>query len=1438
MTQKDKPGGAVSRKINRYEITPVYTHPDAQIDIILLHGLNGDPARTWRTGGDSNSNGTTGGVFWPSDLLPVSLDGTPANVLVYGYNADVYSTGSNSASDSFIFQHAQTLVSCVTLYRKSLGRQRYPILWVAHSLGGLLLKRSLLYSNDLKDKNHEDHRGVFVSTYGIIFLGTPHTGSGLATWGRVLQAMADTVLPKKLFESESVLLKTLKRDNETLQNINNHFLDVYQRFKITMAHENHKTDLKGTKALVVDASSACPQLPGVTYYGIEATHSGMCKFAGPSAPGYMSVSTTLREWVEEASPVIQTRWDIELEERRERARQDANERLSGIAAPPERLPVYSSPVVPQSGSFVPGHSGDLTAPIPPSLSASQVSVGEREPIFIHPQHFRPNSYFVGRQDEMRELHRLLMEPKRQSVGTSAVLLTGMAGSGKTHLARQYVFDHKTDYPGGVYWVRATTVQDMESGFWQIAKTEAIREMTGQETTKDLLDPRKMVEVVRNWFNDFDGWLLVFDGIRFDNTAAVSQFIPDRKKTSLLFTSTESAVAGSHFYDNPVVMELELLPVQDAQSLLLEELGKRKPYSTDDLRKALELVQLVDRLPLMIHASAQQMKATKEPLSKYLKGFKEQPPVGTLPAYRAIRDELRARGNTEALNLIHILSFFSQHVPVEMLALGLGALDKRTPVKARTSNLKKSLNRAFVTLIAFALVERIEMEDLPPSATSSSRNSKKSGDDTDKDVSPLDILRIHTIIQAFFLETLVQEGQFVFWLERAISVFCESYDRADAKIHSNHNLGLPDDYRRYSIHGEKLLHHFNRLPSKQKNPNLSPELFTASQRLRERVAGTGEKISRLQRDISARILEVKPDTDSGDIRHVSIFERTNSLSTQSTVPSLSTNASSLADEDGARSAVDWKGVLPGEVPTGPTRLVWESTLFDEAAGRYESPLAIENPWGRTGATAPYPSVNTVPDVGPFDDDFVPDDRTVTSPGDDSGWTVVQPHRAVKRLDQRRYRDRAGAWRATETSHRDPRVGISRASASGLIATPTPSEGRRSPSQSTSRVSLGDSVKAGLMEIKKASPPPLRGGGTIKGRLPDGTYAGVLSGGASTRSSTTMVAPSSVSSSPKTSYLSGLLNRFTAHKASPESQQSESPYLPTEYQENVDRFTSERLALPKQSDPLGYSGGTRSNRSSPGLQQGPFAPPPNHQQLLSSSTGSLRPEAWGYSSQPAVTVLPPGTSGPWNPLVPSHAPHGYTSQPMSRNPSARQDSGISSATPVATPGSRGPSRSRSRGGSLSRRSRPASLVETEPSPRLPAFDIEQTSYQAWDRGRKGRARGDSLLGGSNVPPAPARQRSGTRVPNFAGPGGSPELGNVSGRSSPRGSPQMGGGEISPATGPGGIIVGGRRVAEFGSVPVNIAQRQERSQNGRLGGVGPTRRISEDPAGEDAAVGLGIR
>lgn len=435
-----------------------------------------------------------------------------------------------------------------------------------------------------------------------------------------------------------------------------------------------------SRVMVVDPGSASPQLPGVTYYGIEAPHSGMCKFDSVTAPGYRMVSSALQEWVKEAPSVIQVRWYVELEDRHVRQRLDLYEqqlKQMGNVPPNTQTEIIVHDEIDAasvSSTRVAEHvAAQQSLTLDPETTQSQVidltaSPTREEPLFIHPEPFRPNSYFVGRNEEMAALHRMLMDPGRRAQGTSAVLLQCLPGGGKTHLARQYVFQHRHRFSGGVYWVRAKSQQELEYNYWRIAKNEALQGSVHQEDIQEAQGAKEVVSIVRTWLNNRKDWLLVLDGVHFD-TPGLRDFIPDARDTSLIFTSTERAVAGDYHFDNPQLMELPLLSPEEAQELLLQEMDKKPPWTQDDRARALELVQLMGRLPLMIHVAARHLKATRDPLSKYLGQYRSRPQAGSLSAYKAVRDQLQKRGATAALNLIAILVFFDQQIPVGMIALG-------------------------------------------------------------------------------------------------------------------------------------------------------------------------------------------------------------------------------------------------------------------------------------------------------------------------------------------------------------------------------------------------------------------------------------------------------------------------------------------------------------------------------------------------------------------------------------------------------------------------------------------------------------------------------------------------------------------------------------------------------------------------------------------------
>jgi hypothetical protein len=68
------------------------------IDIVAIHGLNGDAERTW-----THENGT----FWLRDLLPMALPG--ARIFSYGYPSQLFFNRSVAGIRDFAMQLLQWL---------------------------------------------------------------------------------------------------------------------------------------------------------------------------------------------------------------------------------------------------------------------------------------------------------------------------------------------------------------------------------------------------------------------------------------------------------------------------------------------------------------------------------------------------------------------------------------------------------------------------------------------------------------------------------------------------------------------------------------------------------------------------------------------------------------------------------------------------------------------------------------------------------------------------------------------------------------------------------------------------------------------------------------------------------------------------------------------------------------------------------------------------------------------------------------------------------------------------------------------------------------------------------------------------------------------------------------------------------------------------------
>src|SRR4029078_3108803 len=103
-----------------------------------------------------------------------------------------------------------------------------------------------------------------------------------------------------------------------------------------------------------------------------------------------------------------------------------------------------------------------------------------EPLFLVP--FRKDPHFVGREDDLEELHALLQKSEQsKAVGARPAARTGMGVVGKTQLAVEYVYRHRHAYPGGIYWVNAA--QNFQAELARLAEQVDLREDNAPESDR-------------------------------------------------------------------------------------------------------------------------------------------------------------------------------------------------------------------------------------------------------------------------------------------------------------------------------------------------------------------------------------------------------------------------------------------------------------------------------------------------------------------------------------------------------------------------------------------------------------------------------------------------------------------------------------------------------------------------------------------------------------------------------------------------------------------------------------------------------------------------------------------------------------------------------------------------------------------------------------------
>ncbi|KAK2016906.1 hypothetical protein LZ32DRAFT_523852 [Colletotrichum eremochloae] len=149
------------RYTHRFEgITPLYgSSVSAKVDIVAVPGLGSHPLGTFKSPDNDD--------VWLRDFLPQDIP--DVRILLYGYDT----TLPGSLSKQSLANLGRNLVERIIAFRERDETYHRPIVFIGHSLGGLLIKEALIYAHRNRIASYQQ----FLHTcYGLCFFGVPHLG--------------------------------------------------------------------------------------------------------------------------------------------------------------------------------------------------------------------------------------------------------------------------------------------------------------------------------------------------------------------------------------------------------------------------------------------------------------------------------------------------------------------------------------------------------------------------------------------------------------------------------------------------------------------------------------------------------------------------------------------------------------------------------------------------------------------------------------------------------------------------------------------------------------------------------------------------------------------------------------------------------------------------------------------------------------------------------------------------------------------------------------------------------------------------------------------------------------------------------------------------------------------------------------------------------------
>src|SRR5579859_1716014 len=225
----------------------------------------------------------------------------------------------------------------------------------------------------------------------------------------------------------------------------------------------------------------------------------------------------------------------------------------------------------------------------------------------------PNPSFTGRSEILTTMHRRLVVTAKPGL-TASFALHGLGGVGKTQIAIQYAYLHKTHFDI-ICWLRANDWDTLVSSYVELSRDPDLTAV-GAPLFEDGLENASIAKRMIMWFNRETTlkWLLIFDNVdKIDDrheTHSLVELIPRGECGCVLATSRNRASDGELASTG---CEVEEMNQDDAVKFLLlcsrHDEGQRNEAET--------LVQVLGYLPLGIEQAGCYIRTKRMSISRYV-----------------------------------------------------------------------------------------------------------------------------------------------------------------------------------------------------------------------------------------------------------------------------------------------------------------------------------------------------------------------------------------------------------------------------------------------------------------------------------------------------------------------------------------------------------------------------------------------------------------------------------------------------------------------------------------------------------------------------------------------------------------------------------------------------------------------------------------------------